>query len=181
MRYTLILFLLLTAYGHAGAQTKSFFDFTVQDIDGKDISLKSLEGKKVLVVNVASKCGYTPQYADLQKLYETYGSDAFTIVAFPANNFRAQEPGTNEEIKSFCTSTYHVTFPMMAKISVKGEDMHPLYQWLTQKDQNGVMDAPVTWNFQKFMIDEKGHLVGMVPPDTPPNCDTIVKWIQKRK
>lgn len=181
MRITLILFLLLTAYSHAGAQTKSFFDFTVQDIDGKDISLKSLEGKKVLVVNVASKCGYTPQYADLQKLYETYGPDAFTIVAFPANNFRAQEPGTNQEIKSFCTSTYHVTFPMMAKISVKGEDMHPLYQWLTEKDQNGVMDAPVTWNFQKFMIDEKGHLAGMVPPDTPPNCDTIVKWIQDRK
>ncbi len=178
MRYTLILFLFLVAYGHTGAQTQSFFDFTVEDIDGKDISLSTFKGKKVLVVNVASKCGNTPQYETLQNLYEKYGADGFTIIGFPANNFRAQEPGTNEQIKSFCSTTYHVTFPMMAKISVTGTDIHPLYKWLTQKSLNGVMDAPVTWNFQKFMIDEKGRLVGMVDPGVSPDCDKIVKWIE---
>lgn len=181
MRYNLILILILAGALQLGAQQQSFYDFTVQDIDGRDMALSTLKGKKVLVVNVASKCGYTPQYEALEKLYEQYSAAGFTIVAFPANNFRGQEPGSNEEIKSFCTSTYHVTFPMMAKISVKGDDIHPLYTWLTRKDQNGVMDAPVTWNFQKFMIDENGRLAGMVDPSTPPDCDKIVNWITGKK
>jgi glutathione peroxidase len=157
---------------------KSFYDFTVTTIDGKEFSLLQLKGKKVLVVNTASKCGFTPQYEDLEKLYQTYGGDKFTIIGFPANNFLSQEPGTNEEIRQFCTDKYSVTFPMMSKISVKGNDMAPLYLWLTKKDENGVMDAAVKWNFQKFMIDESGNLVDMAPPSESPMSDKIVNWIK---
>lgn len=160
------------------SQKKSFYDFTVTTIDGEKFALSQLMGKKVLVVNTASKCGHTPQYEDLQKLYETYGGENFTIIGFPANNFFSQEPGTNEEIKEFCTSEYGVTFPMMAKISVKGKDIAPLYQWLTSKEENGVMDAPVKWNFQKFMIDESGQLVDMAPPGEDPMSDRILNWIK---
>ena len=141
------------------AQNKSFYDFTVKTIDGKDFPLSSLKGKKVLVVNVASKCGLTPQYAQLEKLYEKYKEKDFVVIGFPANNFMGQEPGSNEEIAKFCSLNYDVTFPMMAKISVKGKDMAPLYQWLTEKKQNGKENAPVQWNFQKFMIDENGNWV----------------------
>lgn len=162
----------------AGAQIKSFYDFKVQTIDGKEFDLASLKGKKVLVVNTASKCGYTPQYKDLEKLYEQYGGDKFTIIGFPANNFMKQEPGTNDEIKEFCTVNYGVTFQMMAKISVKGDDIHPLYKWLTEKSENGVMDAPVKWNFQKFMIDENGRLVDYAAPADKPMSDKIVNWIK---
>jgi glutathione peroxidase len=158
---------------------KTFYDFTVTTIDGKDFPLSQLKGKKVLVVNTASKCGHTPQYADLEKLYETYGGDKFIIIGFPANNFMSQEPGTNDEIQQFCTENYGVTFPMMSKISVKGKDMAPLYSWLTQKAENGVMDAPVKWNFQKFMVDENGNLAGMVPPGENPLSDKIVNWIKQ--
>lgn len=158
--------------------TKSIYDFTVQTIDGQDFPLSSLKGKKVLIVNTASKCGYTPQYEDLQKLYEMYGGDDFTIIGFPANNFMKQEPGTNEEIKEFCTLNYGVTFPMMAKISVKGKDIHPLYQYLTSIDENGVLDASVKWNFQKFMIDENGKVVDYATPGDKPFSDKIVNWIK---
>ena len=157
---------------------KSFYDFKVTDIDGKSFDLATMKGKKVLVVNTASKCGYTPQYAQLEELYKKYGGDKFVIIAFPENNFLYQEPGSNSEIKQFCTSTYGVTFPIMAKISVKGKDIAPLYEWLTSKDENGVMDAPVKWNFQKFMIDEKGNLVDMVPPRELPTSAKITNWIE---
>jgi glutathione peroxidase len=156
---------------------KTFLDFKVTDIDGKTFDLASLKGKKVLVVNTASKCGFTPQYAQLQELYKKYGGEHFVIIGFPENNFLYQEPGTNAEIKQFCTTNYGVTFPMMSKISVKGKDMAPVYKWLTSKAENGVMDAPVKWNFQKFMIDENGNLVDMVPPREKPDCDKIVNWI----
>lgn len=159
------------------AQETNFYSFTVKNIDGEEISLEQFAGKKVLVVNVASKCGLTPQYEDLQKLYEEYGGDNFTIIGFPANNFLKQEPGTNEEIKEFCSINYGVTFPMMAKISVKGKDIHPLYEWLTKKDNNGVLDAKVSWNFQKFMIDEQGNLVDYASPKTKPFDEKIVSWI----
>jgi glutathione peroxidase len=139
-----------------------------------------LKGKKVLVVNTASKCGYTPQYEQLEAIYKKYGGDKFTIIGFPANNFMSQEPGTNEEIRQFCTLNYGVTFQMMAKISVKGKDIDPLYQWLTTKKENGVMDAPVKWNFQKFMIDENGKLAGMVPPGEKPDSEKIVSWITSK-
>lgn len=161
------------------AQDTNFYSFTVKTIDGEEISLSQFKGKKVLVVNVASKCGHTPQYEDLQKLYKEYGGKDFTIIGFPANNFLRQEPGTNEEIKEFCTINYGVTFPMMAKISVKGKDIHPLYEWLTKEENNGVMDAKVSWNFQKFMIDENGDLVDMVSPKRKPYDEKIIAWLQE--
>jgi glutathione peroxidase len=159
-------------------ETTSFYNFRVMDIDGKPFDLSTLKGKKVLVVNVASKCGNTPQYAQLEELYKKYGGEKFVIIGFPANNFLSQEPGSNEQIKEFCTTKYGVTFPMMAKISVKGKDIAPLYQWLTSKNENGVMDAPVKWNFQKFMISEEGKLVGVVAPGETPATDKIVNWIE---
>ncbi len=158
---------------------KSFYDFKVKDIDGKNFNFSSLKGKKVLIVNTASKCGNTPQYADLEKIYKEYGNHNFIIIGFPANNFGAQEPGTDAEIKSYCTAEYGVTFPMMSKISVKGDDIHPLYQWLTQKSKNGVMDSEVKWNFQKYLIDENGKLVDVVAPKVKPNNDKILSWIKK--
>jgi glutathione peroxidase len=170
-------FILLTSTGFAQEKI-TFYDFKVTDINGEPFDLSSLKGKKVLVVNVASKCGNTPQYAQLQELYQKYGENKFVIIGFPANNFMGQEPGTNEEIKQFCTANYGVTFPLMSKISVKGNDMHPLYKWLTSKEENGVMDAPVKWNFQKFMIDEQGHLVDVVAPKEKPDCEKILNWIE---
>jgi glutathione peroxidase len=174
----LILSILAMTMTGISQDRKTFFDFKVTDIDGKPFDLASLKGKKVLVVNTASKCGNTPQYAQLEEIYKKYGGDKFTIIAFPENNFLYQEPGTNSEIKEFCTSKYGVTFPVMAKISVKGEDMAPVYQWLTSKEENGVMDAPIKWNFQKFMIDENGKLVDTAPPKELPNSDRIIKWIE---
>jgi glutathione peroxidase len=162
----------------ASAQNKNFYDFTVQTIDGKDFNLSELRGKKVLVVNVASKCGFTPQYKQLEALYEKYGKDNFVIIGFPANNFLHQEPGTNKEIQEFCTLNYGVTFPMMSKISVKGKDIAPLYKWLTQKSENGKRDASVKWNFQKFMIDENGNWAGVVGPQTSPMSEEIITWIE---
>lgn len=161
------------------AQNKSFYDFAVKTIDGKEFSLSSLKGKKVLVVNVASKCGLTSQYAQLEKLYEKYKDKDFVIIGFPANNFMGQEPGSNEEIAQFCSLNYGVTFPMMAKISVKGKEIAPLYQWLTEKKLNGKEDASVQWNFQKFMIDENGNWVGFASPKESPFSEKIVTWIEK--
>ena len=158
---------------------KSFYDFKVKDIDGKDFDLSSLKGKKILVVNTASKCGNTPQYADLEKLYEEFKNQNFVIIGFPANNFMKQEPGTNQEIEEFCTKNYGVTFPMMSKISVKGDDMDPLYQWLTSKSKNGVLDSEVKWNFQKYMVDENGNLVDVVDPKSKPYDDKILSWVKK--
>ena len=130
-----------------------------------------------MVVNTASKCGLTPQYKQLQAIYEKYGNDDFVIVGFPANNFMSQEPGTNQEIAAFCERNYGVTFPMMAKIEVKGKEMHPVYQFLTQKDKNGVMDSKVTWNFQKYLLDEKGQLVEVISPRTAPDDEQVIRWI----
>jgi len=158
---------------------QSIYDFKVKDIDGKDFDLSSLKGKKVLVVNTASKCGLTPQYKQLEELYKTYGGDKFTIIGFPANNFMQQEPGSNKEIAEFCDKNYGVTFKMMSKISVKGDDMAPLYQWLTSKNKNGVTDSEVKWNFQKYLIDENGHLVDVVDPRVKPDDEKIVSWIKK--
>ncbi len=160
-------------------QTKNFHDFTVADIDGLDYDLSQLKGKKVMVVNTASKCGLTPQYEELQNLYETYKDDNFVIIGFPANNFMNQEPGSNDEIKEFCSSNYGVSFPMMSKISVKGDDIHPLYAWLTEKSKNGVEDSKVKWNFQKYLIDENGNLVMHFSPRTSPMDGEIIAWIEK--
>ncbi len=155
----------------------SIYQFTVEDISGEKFDLKELKGKKVMLVNTASKCGYTPQYADLQRLYEKYKSQDFTIIGFPANNFGRQEPGSDQEIAQFCEANYGVSFPMMSKISVKGEDMHPLYAFLTQKEKNGFKDSEVKWNFQKYLINEKGELVRVVPSATLPTDKSITSWI----
>ena len=176
-KYILICGLLILLMSSGYAQT-SFYDFTVKDINGEDYSLSQLEGKKVLVVNTASKCGFTPQYEGLQELYEKYGDDDFMIIGFPANNFLKQEPGSNEEIASFCSINYGVTFPMMSKISVKGDDQDQLYKWLTSKSGNGVEDSKVSWNFQKYMIDEEGQLVGHFAPTVKPDSGKLVKWIE---
>jgi glutathione peroxidase len=172
-----IMTILLSGFSQSQNST-GFYDLKAKTIDGKEFSFSELKGKKVLIVNTASKCGYTAQYSDLQKLYETYGGDRFIIIGFPANNFMNQEPGSNEEIQNFCSVNYGVTFPMMEKISVKGDDMDPVYKWLTQKSLNGVMDSEVKWNFNKFMIDEKGNLAGYEPSGTKPMSDKIVNWIK---
>lgn len=137
------------------------------------VDFAQFKGKKILLVNVASKCGLTPQYQQLEEMYEAYG-DKIVVVGCPANNFGAQEPGTAEEIQTFCSSTYGVSFPMTTKISVKGEDMHPLYQFVTQKALNGVEDSEVTWNFQKYVFDEEGHLLQVFSPRTEPAEDAVL-------
>ena len=157
---------------------QNFHSFKVETLEGEPFDMSSLNGKKVLVVNTASKCGLTPQYEALQSLYEEYGGDDFVIIGFPANNFMNQEPGTHEEIREFCEENYGVTFPMMQKISVKGDDMHPVYQWLTQNSENGVMDSKVSWNFQKYLISEDGELVKVFNPKTKPDDPEIIQWLE---
>ena len=157
---------------------ESIYQFKVKDIEGKEFDFSSLKGKKVMVVNTASECGLTPQYEQLQELYTEFKDKNFVIIGFPANNFGAQEPGTNATIATFCSKNYGVTFPMMEKISVKGDDMHSLYQFLTQKAKNGLEDNEVKWNFQKYLIDTEGHLVKVIAPTTLPTDDAIVSWIK---
>jgi glutathione peroxidase len=154
----------LLSFLFLAAPPKVVHDFTMADIAGQEVSLSKYKGKTLLIVNVASKCGLTPQYSDLQALYDEYKGQDFEILAFPANNFMGQEPDNEAEIKQFCTQKYAVTFPMFSKISVKGKDMHPLYAFLTQKEQNGVIDAPVSWNFQKFLIDKDGKIITSFAP-----------------
>ena len=156
---------------------KTLYDFKVEDIYGDEFDLAGLKGKKVMVVNTASKCGLTPQYEELEKLYQEYRESGFVIIGFPANNFMNQEPGSNEDIIEFCTANYGVSFPMMGKISVKGKDMAPIYQWLTQKSRNGVLDSEVTWNFQKFLIDEQGKLVDVLQPREKPYSEKVIAWL----
>lgn len=160
-------------------QQKSLHDFKVETLEGETFHLAELKGKKVMVVNTASKCGLTPQYKDLQALYEKYKDKNFVIVGFPANNFMKQEPGTDEEIATFCEKNYGVTFPMMSKISVKGNDMHPVYQYLTKKELNGYLDNDVAWNFQKYLINENGQLEKVISPRTNPMDKEIISWIEK--
>ena len=152
--------------------TKKIYQFKVQGLEGDQIDFASFKGKKILVVNTASACGYTPQYKELEELYEKY-KDRLVVVGFPANNFGAQEPGTNADIKTFCQKNYGVTFPMAAKISVKGADIAPIYQWLTNKEKNGVLDAEIKWNFNKFLIDENGHIIAKFDSKVTPMSTDI--------
>jgi glutathione peroxidase len=161
----------------ASSQSSEFYNFKVKTLEGQTFDFATLKGKKVMIVNTASKCGNTPQYKDLEELYKKFGGDKFVIIGFPANNFGAQEPGTAAEIRTFCTQNYGVTFPMMAKISVKGDDMNPVYQWLTSKVKNGVMDSQVQWNFQKYLIDEKGNLVEVIVPKENPMSEKVTSWL----
>jgi glutathione peroxidase len=159
--------------------TQSIYQFKVKDLSGKEFDFASLKGKKILVVNTASKCGYTPQYKDLEAIYEKYKANNFVIVGFPANNFGSQEPGTDSEIGVFCSKNYGVTFPMMSKISVKGDDMAKIYQFLTQKSMNGLQDSKVEWNFQKYLINEKGHLEKVLLSKVSPLDSEVVNWVNQ--
>ena len=178
MKKIIIALAMVLSVAGLSAQNKVLYNFKATTLDGQNFDLSSLKGKKIMVVNTASKCGLTPQYALLEKLYEKYKDQNFVIIGFPANNFASQEPGTNAEIKTFCTQNYGVTFPMMSKISVKGADIDPLYTWLTSKSQNGVIDAPVQWNFQKFLINENGQLADVAFPKELPDEEKIIKWIE---
>lgn len=151
---------------------KSIYDFTLNSIDGKPVSLSSFKGKKMLLVNVASQCGYTPQYKDLEALHKKY-KDKLVVIGFPANNFGSQEPGSNAEISSFCQKNYGVSFLMMEKISVKGNDMHPLYKWLSTKEDNGVCNDAPGWNFCKYLIDEKGNVMQFFKSNVNPLSEDI--------
>jgi len=158
---------------------KSFYDFTMKDIDGRDVKLDAYRGKVVMIVNVASKCGFTPQYEGLQALYEKNKDKGFVILGFPANNFLSQEPGTDAEIKEFCSTKYNVTFPMFAKISVKGKDQHPLYTFLTNKQSDPEFAGDVTWNFNKFLLDREGKVVARFGSQDTPESETVTAAVAK--
>jgi glutathione peroxidase len=160
---------------------QSIHQFKVQDIEGNSFDFASLKGKKIMVVNTASKCGLTPQYEQLEEVYSTYKDSNFVIIGFPANDFMSQEPGSNEEIVEFCTKNYGVSFPMMSKISVKGKDMHEVYKFLTEKSKNGLEDNEVQWNFQKYLLDENGILIKVISPRVLPNDSEIISWITGKK
>lgn len=161
------------------AQSNSIYDFKIQALDSDEvIDFKAFEGKKILIVNVASKCGYTSQYADLEKLYKTY-QDQLVIVGFPCNQFLNQESGSEEEIATFCSTNYGVTFPMTTKIDVKGKDQNEIYNWLTSKELNGKDDYKVKWNFNKFLIDENGQLIDYFPSKVKPFDEAISKHFKK--
>ena len=155
------------------------YNFTLNSIDGRPSPLADYKGKVVLLVNVASQCGYTPQYSALEAIYEKYKDQGFVILGFPANNFGAQEPGTNEEIKTFCTRKYNVQFPMMSKVSVKGSDTAPLYQYLTDAGQNPQTGGEIKWNFTKFLFDRNGNIVARFEPDVTPDSPQVVAAIEK--
>ena len=165
-------------YSTEEQKAENIYQFTVTDLSGSEFAFSTLKGKKIMIVNTASECGNTPQYEDLQNIYGKYGADNFVIVGFPANNFGAQEPGTNTEIAEFCKLNYGVTFPMMSKISVKGDDMHEVYQFLTEKNKNGYADSEVTWNFQKYLIDKNGELAQIIDPKTLPTDPSVIAWIE---
>ncbi|HEX7494960.1 MAG TPA: glutathione peroxidase [Bacteroidales bacterium] len=174
-----LIFLLMLFSIKVFSQNSGFYDFKVKTLEGADFDFSSLKGKKVMVVNTASKCGFTPQYKQLEEVYLKY-KDNLVIIGFPANNFAHQEPGTASEIRKFCTENYGITFPLMEKISVKGSDMAPIYKWLTSKKENGVMDSEVKWNFQKYLIDENGKLVDVVYSKDKPTSDKIISWISSK-
>lgn len=173
--FTLVSLIMLSAFTFPA--NNSIHSFKVKSIEGKTIDFSSFKGKKILIVNTASKCGYTPQYEALQKVYEQY-KNKLVIVGFPANNFGGQEPGTDSEVKEFCKVRYGVTFPLASKISVKGDDIAPIYKWLTSKAQNGVLDADIKWNFGKFLLDENGKLIQYFPSAVTPDSEEILKYVK---
>jgi len=156
---------------------QTIHQFQVEDITGATMDLAQFKGKKIFIVNVASACGYTSQYKQLQELYEKHG-DKLVVIGFPCNDFGGQEKGSNEKIQEFCSSKFGVTFPMTTKINIKGDEAHPIYQWLTQKEKNGVMDTKVKWNFTKFLLDEEGKLIRSYPSSTSPTDAEILDWVQ---
>nr|WP_313101225.1 glutathione peroxidase [Epilithonimonas sp.] len=177
MKYLFIIMLSLFGFSKNKAQAKSIHNFKVEALDGSTIDFSKFKGKKILVVNTASECGFTPQYADLEKLYEKY-KNKLVVVGFPANNFGGQEPGSNHEIATFCQRNYGVQFPMAAKISVKGEDIAPIYKFLTDKKENGVKNTKILWNFTKILLDEKGNIIDSFVSTTNPMSESITKYLK---
>ena len=177
MKYVLAFIAVVMMSAFALPDNGSIHSFKVKSIEGGTIDFAKFKGKKILVVNTASKCGYTPQYEALQKVYDQY-KDKLVIVGFPANNFGGQEPGTDGEIKDFCKARFGVKFPLASKVSVKGEDMAPIYQWLTSKGKNGVLDADIKWNFNKFLLDENGKMIAYFESKVKPDSDDILKYIK---
>ena len=178
MRKLILILMLCVACASLSAEPKSIYDFTMRTIDGDHVSLKSYQGKVVLLVNVASKCGFTPQYAGLEALYEKYKDRGLVIVGVPANNFMSQEPGTDEEIKKFCSNKYNVTFPMMSKVSVKGDDKTPLYVFLTGKDTDPKFGGDIKWNFTKFLFDRNGNPIARFEPKVTPDSPEVTAAIE---
>ncbi len=174
----LLSFLCFAFIRRKGNPTSSIHQFKVLTLEGETLDFSSLKGKKILIVNTASKCGFTPQYKELEELYEKYSDKDFVIVGFPCNQFGKQEPGNSSDIKEFCTRNYGVTFLMMEKVNVKGDSISDIYKWLTNKSLNGVESSSVKWNFQKYMVDENGFLVGHVSSVKSPNCNKIINWIE---
>ncbi len=163
----------------AGDKATSVLDFHMKDIDGHDVDLARYHGKVIMIVNTASQCGLTPQYKDLEALYEKYKGQGFEILGFPANEFGAQEPGTDSQIKEFCSTKYKVSFPMFSKIVVKGKDIHPLYQFLTSESTNGKFAGEIPWNFTKFLVNRKGEVIARFQPREKPNAESVVATIEK--
>jgi glutathione peroxidase len=157
---------------------RSMYEFTMKNIDGQEVKLDAYKGKVVMIVNTASRCGLTPQYEGLEALYDKYKDRGFVVLGFPANNFMGQEPGTEKEIKDFCTLKYNVSFPMFSKISVKGEDQHPFYAFLTDKKANPGFDGEIAWNFEKFLADRSGKIIARFSPKTTPNDPEVVKAVE---
>jgi glutathione peroxidase len=178
MRRLALILMFCMAAGTVTASAETVYNFTLKSIDGQPISLESYHGKVLLLVNVASKCGFTPQYAGLEALYEKYKDRGLVIVGIPANNFAGQEPGTNEEIKTFCSRKYNVSFPMMSKVSVLGDDKTPLYVFLTDKNANPKIGGDIKWNFTKFLFDRKGQPVARFEPATKPDSPEVISAIE---
>ena len=178
MRKFSLILMLFVACASLLAESKSIYDFTIKSIDGQQVNLGSYSGKVVLLVNVASKCGFTPQYAGLEKLYEKYKDRGLVIVGIPANNFAQQEPGTNDEIKKFCSNKYNVTFPMMSKVSVLGDDKTPLYVFLTAKDTDPKFSGDIQWNFTKFLFDRNGNPIARFEPNVTPDSTEVTAAIE---
>lgn len=171
--------IMTAAFCQAGeGSMTNIYSFTLKNIDGQDVSLGSYTGKVLLVVNTASKCGFTKQYAGLEALYKKYASKGLVVLGFPANNFMGQEPGSNEQIKQFCTASYGVTFPMFSKISVKGDDQHPLYRYLTEKESNPEFAGAIAWNFNKFLIGRDGKIINRFGSKTTPEDADLLKAVE---
>ena len=175
-----ISYLMYSFYSKKGKPTSSIHQFKTKTIDGELFDFSLLKGKKILIINTASKCGFTPQFKELEELFLKYKDKNFVVIGFPCNQFGEQDPGTGSEIKEFCTKNYGVSFLMMEKVNVKGDSISEIYKWLTSKDKNGVMSSSVKWNFQKYMIDENGFLVDYVLSFKSPNCKKIVSWIETK-
>jgi len=177
---TLLAFMLFNfAFLHRQGPAESIYQFKAKTIDGQELDFSRFKGKKLLIVNTASKCGFTPQFEQLEAIYKQYKDQGLEIVGFPSNDFKHQDPGNNKEIQEFCQRNYGVTFTRMEKVHVKGDSIAPIYQWLTQKAKNGKMNSSVKWNFQKYLIDENGYLVDIVSPWKKPNSGKIMKWLGK--